>query len=367
MKIPDVAIVGAGIIGAACADALSARGLAVVILESEHAGSGTTAAGMGHLSVMAENDAEFALSARSLELWREWAPDLSDDCEDDACGTLWVAADDEEMDLAREKAARYAARGVDAELLDAEAVRAAEPELRSDVRGGLRLAGDRVIYPPAVARWLLHRACGRGAVCKERTPVRAIQPGRVDCETERIEASVVINAAGAYAPTLTQGVPIEPRRGHLVITDRYPGFIRHQIVELGYLKNAHGRALESIAMNAQPRKTGQVLIGSTREFVGFDPVMNRSLRDRMLQRAVWYLPRLGQLDALRTWVGFRPTTPDNLPLIGEWDPGLYLAAGHEGLGITTAPATGELIADLVTGARPIVDPAPFDPLRFHVA
>jgi glycine/D-amino acid oxidase-like deaminating enzyme len=120
-----------------------------------------------------------------------------------------------------------------------------------------------------------------------------------------------------------------------------------------------------VAYNVQPRKTGQVLIGSSRERVGFDGRVNRSLLARMLERAVSFMPRLAALTAIRVWTAFRPATADNLPLIGRWEetPGLWIAAGHEGLGITTSLGTGRLLADLIVGRRPEIDPLPYSPAR----
>ena len=156
-----------------------------------------------------------------------------------------------------------------------------------------------------------------------------------------------------------------PRKGHLAITDRHPGFCRHQIVETGYLTSAHVMTNESVAFNVQPRSTGQVLIGSSRELVGWDGSINRAILSRMLSRAAAFMPALAGLSVIRAWVGFRPATPDKLPLIGWWRgiPGLLIAGGHEGLGITTATGTAELIASLVTGTASPVDPSPFAPDR----
>jgi hypothetical protein len=181
----------------------------------------------------------------------------------------------------------------------------------------------------------------------------------------RLEAGLVVNAAGAAAPALTPGLPIVPRRGHLAITDRYPGFCRHQVLELGYLQSAHSVAGASVAFNVQPRVTGQVLIGSSRELVGWDRSTNHTLLARMLDRAVAFMPRLAALSVLRSWIGFRPATPDKLPLIGRWpaSDGMWIAAGHEGLGITTALGTAQLLGDLVLGRPPSLDPVPFDPAR----
>jgi glycine/D-amino acid oxidase-like deaminating enzyme len=225
------------------------------------------------------------------------------------------------------------------------------------------VSGDRVLYPPAAARFFLDRARQHGAEVWTQKRVEAVGPGRARCAGRWLEADVVVNAAGVEAPRLVPGLPVVPRKGHLVITDRYPGFLRHQVVELDYLKSAHTLSRESVAFNVQPRKTDQLLIGSSRELVGFDPHVNGPLCARMLRRATEYLPGLSRLRALRTWTGFRPATPDSLPLVGEWEPRLWVAAGHEGLGVTTAPGTARLLADLVLGRTPSVDPAPFDPRR----
>jgi len=214
---------------------------------------------------------------------------------------------------------------------------------------------------------LLERACTAGAELREGVRVDAIGEREVHVGGERIVCDAVVNAAGAAAPALTPEIPIVPRKGHLVITDRYPGFCRHQLVELGYLASAHTMTSESVAFNVQPRATGQLLIGSSRELAGWDPAINPTIVHRMLDRALDFMPALARVSAIRTWTGFRPATPDKLPLIGAWEetPGLWIAAGHEGLGITTALGTGQLLADLVLERTPAIDPAPFAPSRVH--
>lgn len=364
---PDAIVVGAGVVGAACAEALSAEGLRVLVLESRFAGGFTTSAAMGHLAVMDDSEAQFALTELSCRLWRERAGERPADCEDDGCGTLWVAADEEEMALVRRKGAFYRARGVAAEELDAASLAEAEPALRAGLAGALLVPGDAVLYPPNAARFLLGRAASRGAELREGLAVEELRPRRARTREGVVEADVVINAAGPEAPRLSPGLPVEARKGHLVVTERCPGLVRHQLVELGYLKSAHTMSAESVAFNVQPRATGQLLIGSSRELAGWDPSINRAIVSRMLRRAFEYLPGLRTLPAIRTWAGFRPATPDALPLIGPWEDGLLVAAGHEGLGVTTALATGRLIADLVTGRAPALDPAPYAPRRAMAA
>jgi glycine/D-amino acid oxidase-like deaminating enzyme len=159
---------------------------------------------------------------------------------------------------------------------------------------------------------------------------------------------------------------VRKRKGHLVITDRYPGFVRHQIVELGYLKSAHSLNKDSVAFNIQPRQTGQMLIGSSRQFDEDDTTVDQAILDRMLKRGIEYLPTLGNLSATRIWTGHRAATPDKLPLIGpsEVSERIWLATGHEGLGITTSLGTGRLLADLLFGKAPAIPVEPYLPSRF---
>jgi glycine/D-amino acid oxidase-like deaminating enzyme len=184
-----------------------------------------------------------------------------------------------------------------------------------------------------------------------------------------LSADLVLLAAGAQTAGLIPELPIVPRRGHLVVTDRYPGFCTHQLVELGYLASAHALGSASVAFNVQPRCTGQLLVGSSRELVGWDSATNRDIVRRMVDRAMHFMPNLEHVNALRVWTGFRPATPEGLPLIGPWPSmeGVWIAAGHEGLGITTSLATAQLIADQVAGRATAIDPLPYAPGAVPVA
>ena len=362
-----VAIVGAGIVGAACARALARDGFEVVVLDHKPVGSGATAAGMGHVVAMDDSEAQFALCRYSQALWDDLAPLLPRGAESTRCGTIWVAADDEEMAEVEKKARFYADRGVEAEALDSRALARLEPNLRPGLLGGLRVPGDSVIYPPCAASWLLEQAVKLGAKARLDAPVESIGGGWVRLEDgSKVEADVVVNASGARAAGLTPGLAIRPRKGHLVITDRHPGFVTHQLLELGYLKSAHGSDASSVAFNVQPRATGQLLIGSSRQYDVEDPAVEPSMIRRMIDRALLYMPGLAKLSAIRAWTGFRAATPDSLPIVGPHpdDPRLYLATGHEGLGITTSLGTAELIADLLLGRESSIPSAPYSPSRF---
>jgi D-hydroxyproline dehydrogenase subunit beta len=368
----EVLIVGAGIVGAACAAELAAGGMRVEVLERNGIGGGATAAGMGHIVVMNDSPAEFALSAWSRELWLALAPQLRERDAFARCGTLWVAADEEEWQAARAMHEAFVARGVAAQLLDSAALRACEPALAPDMAGGLRIEHDSIVYAPTVAEWLLTQspAAGNIRVRLETEVAAADAHGVTLANGERITAAHVIVANGIAARRLVPSLPLQPKKGHLLITDRYPGLIQHQLLELGYIKSAHHATGTSVAFNAQPRPTGQLLIGSSRQFDTTDPAVEMSVLAQMLQRAARYLPALPTLNGIRAWTGFRAATPDGLPLIGrmgrmgDMAPGLWLAVGHEGLGVTTSLATAKLLAAQITGDAAQIPLEPYLPQRF---
>jgi len=362
----DVAIVGAGIVGAACADELSRRAMRVALVDRDVVGGGATAAGMGHVVVMDDSEAQFALTRYSQKLWQGLRRELPEDVEYEQCGTIWVAADEEEMAEVQRKHAFYGTREVPTEILSARALKDLEPNLRDGMAGGLLVSEDVVLYPPCAARFLVERAQRRGAELILGSSVVRMGEGRIGCEDgSEIRAERIVNAAGARAGQLTAGVDIKQRKGHLVITDRYAGFVRHQLVELGYLKSAHSVTSDSVAFNVQPRRTGQILIGSSRQYGAEHREVDHGMLARMLRRAQEYMPGIAGLSAVRTWTGFRAATPDKLPLIGPWagDKTLYLATGHEGLGITTSLATARILADQITGTVPEIPIEPYLPSR----
>jgi glycine/D-amino acid oxidase-like deaminating enzyme len=363
---PDVIVIGAGLVGSMTALGLADAGLRVTLIESHFPGGGSTGAAMGHIVAMDDSPQQLAFCAYSRARWHQLAATLPEDGEHDRCGTLWIAADDAELLAARARIAGYAGHGVAADLVDQRSLYQLEPQLRPGLAGGLLVPEDAVCYPPAIARALSERAARRGAVIRLRARVESLRPGGVYlADGDTIAAGAVVVAAGVASPALVAGLPIVPRKGHLVISDRRPGLIRHQLVELGYLHSAHSFGAASVAFNVQPRRTGQVLIGSSRELVGFDASINRALLGAMLERAATFLPGLHNVRAVRSWTGFRPATPDKLPLIGAWPAldGVWIAAGHEGLGITMATGTADIIVAGILGTTSPVDPEPFRPDR----
>lgn len=364
----DAIIVGAGIVGTACALECARDGMRVAILDGGEVGGGATAAGMGHIVVMDDSPAQLALTRYSQILWQDLAPELPSSSEYETPGTIWIAADEDEMKELSRKCMNYRHHNIPAEVLDAQALREAEPNLNPALAGGLLVPQDAVLNASSAARHLLDRAIWGDAVLLRKTVV-SIGNNRVHVSDGTVfHGSRIVNAAGADAAKLTPEIPIKRRKGHLVLTDRYPKFVRHQLVELSYLKGAGSIAPESIAFNVQPRKSGQMLIGSSRQYDAEGQQVEQPVLDRMMERARYYLPQLDQLTTVRAWTGFRAATPDKLPLIGPslHDPTVFLATGHEGLGITTALATARLLADHIAGRVSEIPREPYFPSRLQV-
>jgi glycine/D-amino acid oxidase-like deaminating enzyme len=362
----DVVIVGGGIVGAACALECTRNGMKVAVIEDQAIGGGATAAAMGHVVVMSDSEAQFALTRYSQQLWNQLAKQLPPDCEYVERGTLWVAADEEEMAEVRRMNAYYSERSVPVQVLDSQALAGAEPNLRQAMAGALLVQGDGITDPPCVTRYLIGQAQARGAALfLGRRVVKMDDSGVVIEDGTRVSGSAMVNAAGSRASQLTPGLPVVPRKGHLAITDSYPAFIHHQIVELGYLKSAHKATGDSVAFNIQPRRTGQLLIGSSRQYGVDTSSVDVSVLNRMLARAVEYMPGLQELSIARTWTGLRGATPDKLPLIGKCQgfDRVYAAAGHEGLGITTSLATARLLVDELLNRSSEIPREPYSPRR----
>ncbi len=359
----DLIVIGAGIVGAACAEAAVAAGLRVAVVESGAIGGGASAAAMGHLVAMDGDPHELALCVYSLGLWQRWAP--WPESEHQRCGTLWVAHEEAELEGVAARVEALAAVGVHAEALDARGVQALEPALASGMKGGMCVPDDAVVYPPRVAWRLIDAARVGGAQLFIGARAERLVDGGVRLADGRELRGPVLVATGVAVPELLPELPMRARKGQLVITERHRPLLRHQLIEMGYAAAAHGADAASVSFNVQPRPNGQLLIGSSREYDATGTEISLPLLRRMLQRAIGFVPALREVRALRSWCGFRPATADGLPYLGPV-PGrrdVWVAAGHEGLGITAAPGSARLVVDALLGRAPALALTPYLPER----
>jgi glycine/D-amino acid oxidase-like deaminating enzyme len=361
----DAIIVGAGIAGSTCAYELAEAGLRVAIVEAGAPGAATTSAGMGHVVVMDDSAAQFALTRYSRSVWDEHGEMLNEvKTEYAARGTVWVASNDEEIATIYARHWIYEQAGVACEILDSKALSARVPSLRPGLPGGLFVRHDGVCEPPACSAIFLAHAQTRGANLIFGRAVSAANGVVLLEDGSRLEAGWIVLATGIDC-ALLPSLPIRKRKGHLIMTAPQPGFLAHQVVELGYLRSAHAVEEDSVAFNVQPRLNGQIMIGASRQYANDDPAPDRHILDQLLARAHAFMPALATIPTQSVRTGFRAATPDKLPFIGPTaDPTLYLLAGFEGLGITCTPGAARLLADRLLDRQPAIDPTPYLPSRF---
>lgn len=369
----DAVVVGGGIVGACIADALTSAGLMVTVVERRGLAGGATAGGEGNILVSdKEPGPELALAQLSNRLWRHLGAELDADIELEEKGGLIVAATEEGHAQLTALAARQRSAGVDARALPADGCRELEPLLTPALVGGMSYPEDLQVQPVLASAAILRRARLAGAELLPGTDVTGITLGddgsveAVETTKGSITTSLVVNAGGAWSAAVAElagvSLPVVPRRGQILVTEALPVLIRRKVYDADYVGTVGGDpAAPGVSTVVEGTAGGTILIGSSRELVGFNRRLNLPLLGRMAERAIALFPALAGVHIIRAYLGFRPYPPDHLPIIGEDPrvPGLLHATGHEGAGIGLAPATGALVAALVTGARPPVPAEPF--------
>jgi glycine/D-amino acid oxidase-like deaminating enzyme len=383
-----VVIIGAGMVGAATAAALAATGRRVLVVDRRGPLGGTTAAGEGNILLSDKLPGpELTLALRSAALWRSLAAEVTDaggaeeagpEFEFEAKGGVVVAHDQAQLAALRALGRQQAAAGVEVTALDPGGLREAEPRIAAGLAGGAFYPQDSQVQPMQAALALLGRARRAGAQMIGGADVLALERGPdgaaagLVTSRGRVATPVVVNAAGPWsgevADRLGTSVPVRPRRGRILVTEPLTAaVIRHKVYEADYVGAvvSDSAALQCSAV-VEGTASGTVLVGSSRDAAGFSMAPDPAALAEMARRAVRLFPFLAGVRAIRSYTGFRPASPDHLPVIGADAevPGLFHATGHEGAGIGLAPATAELITALVAGTAPPVDPAPFTPARF---
>ncbi|MEU6368966.1 FAD-binding oxidoreductase [Streptomyces sp. NPDC046931] len=372
----DVVVVGAGMVGASCALYAARAGLDVALVDRGSVAGGTTGAGEGNLLVSdKEPGPELELARFSLGLWTDLAKELGPAVEYEAKGGVVVAATPQGLGALTDFAAGQRAAGVTTVEITADRLHDVEPHLAPGLAGGVLYPQDCQVMPALAAAHLVRASGARlltGRTVTEvlRTPRGTVRGVRTDRGV--IHAPAVVNAAGSRGGELAAlaGVrlPVLPRRGFVLVTEPLPRRVRHKVYAADYVADV---ASDSVALHTSPvvegTAAGPVLIGASRERVGFDRSFSLPAVRALAAGATRLFPFLERVRAMRSYLGFRPYMPDHLPAIGSDPrvPGLFHACGHEGAGIGLAPGTGHLIARLLSGGVPELDLAPFRPERFE--
>ncbi|KUN15295.1 NAD(P)/FAD-dependent oxidoreductase [Streptomyces canus] len=371
----DVVVVGAGMVGAACALYAARAGLDVIVVDRGPVAGGTTGAGEGNLLVSdKEPGPELELALLSGRLWTELAEEVGDAVEYELKGGVVVTSTSDGLEALERFATGQRTAGVEAVRVDADRLRELEPHLAPELTGGVLYPQDAQVMPTLAAAHLVRASGARlftGAAVTEVLrgadgAVRGVLTGRGE-----IHAPHVVNAAGTWGGELAAlagvSLPVLPRRGFVLVTEPLPRRVHHKVYAADYVADV---ASDSAALQTSPvvegTAAGPVLIGATRERVGFDRSLSLPALRALAKGATRLFPFLERVRAMRTYLGFRPYMPDHLPAIGPDPrvPGLFHACGHEGAGIGLSTGTGQSIAQVLTGHAPELDLAPFRPDRF---
>lgn len=374
----DAVVIGAGIVGACCAYSLTSAGLRVAVLDRRPVASGTTGAGEGNILVSDKVPGpELDLALLSNALWRQLANSLGPRAELEEKGGLVLAATIEALEALHDLSDGQQGQGVAVRRIGPDDVRALEPNLARGLAGGVLYPQDMQVQPMLAAALLLRLARHDGAGIHTPCSVTGINKDAngavrgVCTDRGAVLTPIVVNAAGTWGGEIARlagvDVPILPRRGFILVTEPLPLVVHHKVYTADYIANvaSGSNALETSTV-VEGTRAGTVLIGASRERVGFDRAMSLAVVARLARRAIQLFPFLDDVLLLRTYLGFRPYCPDHLPVIGpDWRvPGLFHACGHEGAGIGLAPATGHLIAQAATGQATDLPLETFAPDRF---
>ncbi|MET0862048.1 MAG: FAD-dependent oxidoreductase [Microbacterium sp.] len=384
----DVIIVGAGIVGAACARAFALAGFSVLVLERGTTAGGTSSACEGNLLVSDKGPGhELVLAQFASRLWSSTAADLRAELGDtfpsiefERKGGLVVATTADGAESLLSFAATQRGAGVDARVVDAAEMLELEPDLNPAVTSGVFYPDDAQVQPTIATEALMASARRNGARLLENT---AVTGGLFDDAGALIgvstnrgpqRASRVLIAAGPWSGDVARRIglslPVRPRRGELLVTSRMRHRIFHKVYDADYVGavGSDDRALQTSSV-VESTAGGTVLIGSSRQQVEFDSSLRVDVLTEVAAKALRLFPFLATAAVMRSYGGFRPFMPDHLPAIGEDPrmPGLWHASGHEGAGIGLSLATAELLRDLFLGRTPEVDATPYSPARATLA
>lgn len=369
---PDVVVIGGGIAGTSCAYYLAQAGFKTHLVEKGPIGSGASRAGMSHVVTWEEPEIHLELARHSNALYQELAQTLETDIEYRHTGSIAIVEDPHKMEGMLQMVERLQAWGLTCRMLSARELCELEPNIAPDVAGGAYFDEDAQVNPLHATQALAQAARQMGAVVDSFTEVTGFEfsPGKqavtaVVTTKGRISTGAVVIAAGAWSGMVGKlaglEIPVTPRKGILIVTAPVPQDFIHAkvILAAGYMDSVKSGASSgvSVAANVQQMANGNLLLGSSRQLVGFDPSVDPKVVAMMIQRNLRFFPNLAGISAIRTWSGFRPYTPDLLPIISpvmNLD-GIFLACGHEGIGITEGPITGKLISQLIARQKPSIN------------
>jgi len=368
MANPDVVVIGGGIIGTCCAYYLAKQNLKVTLIERGEICSEASKSSQGHLFLWELPEINIKLAKASKKLYWQLTEELDFDIELRNTGSMSIADSPEDFDSLKKTIEELQSAEVSCELLDANEFTKREPNVTPDIAGGAYFPEDGQLNPLLATIGIAQAAKKLGAEIKTNTKVTGIELSTdktkvtgIRTNDGKISTKYVVNAAGAWSASIGQmagiNIPVVPRKGNLIVVENVPDdFVNCKIIiASGYLDSLKGDNKVAVAANIQQTKEGNLLLGSSREFVGFNKEVNPEVISEIAKRCIRFFPALAKLHTIRSWAGLRPYSPDMLPIISDSPiEGFFVATGHEGIGITMGPITGKLITQLITRQKTVL-------------
>lgn len=385
-KTYDVAVIGAGVIGTSCAYHLVKKGLSVALVDRNNVARGTSS----HCDAVAlivdkQPGVDAAMGYASIQRFLELQNELDSDFELHQRGCLYACDTEQEMEVAAQYARDMQADGYNVNALSPKELLEHEPFLAKDLIGGLFSDIDLGLNPYKLCFAFVDTVLGKGLDLYTYTNVTGVRlDGEkrvqgVDTDKGFIPCGKVVNACGVWSPEIGRmaglEIPVEPRKGVILVSAPSFKFCNQKVQEFGYMISKFSNheckrdpELEKyeVSFVIEPTDANNVLIGSSRNFAGYDISTEMEIIHVIAKRAIRFYPILKDLNCIRTYAGLRPFLADHLPLITQVDEvlGYYIATGHEGDGISMAPTTGRLISELIAGEEPYLDLTPFSFNRY---
>lgn len=377
----EVAIIGGGIVGCATAYYVARAGMDCVIIEKNDIASGTSSRCDGNITIVDKDpgfDSHMSLVSQQLTIDLREELDLPFEYRE--LGSILVCDNEEEMEAARQWVKTQRDAGLKFNVLEPKDIKEESPYFADDIPGGLECETDSLINPYLFCYSLVDKAQQYGLKLKTQSEVQNIiktgEEFHIETSSGKVVAKKVVNAAGVWAPFIGKmldiDIPIIPRKGHILVGSRQEPVMMRNVMEFGYLMNKFGRERiadertteHGVALVLEPTESQNFLIGSSRQFVGYDESIDIRVVQTMAKRTLRFFPKMNDFNIIRVYTGFRPYTEDHLPIVSEVEevPGFFIAAGHEGDGISLATVTGKLVEDLLQEKSETVIPT--EPLRF---
>lgn len=365
----DVVVVGGGVIGSSILYHLAKRKIQAVLLEKGELISGASGACDGLIFLQSKKPGpHLRLAQEGTKRFSNLKHELHFEIEYRNSGGMIVIENDHELKVIERFVAKQRKIGLDISLLDIDQAREKEPSLSEKIFGSTFSPSDGKVNPLLLTHAFIRSAKKLGArvftenevtgIVLESHQVRSVKTGKGEIET-----TTIVNAAGAYAPEIGKlvhlDIPIKPRRGQLLVTEPMPPVLNRGVLSAKYIAAKFDPALaetEGEGISIDQTSSGNFLLGSTREFVGFDTQTTHQAMTNIATQAMHIIPQLKDTHIIRAFAGLRPYTPDGMPILGNVDgvEGFIVAAGHEGDGVALSPITGEVIAELIdTNTTPI--------------